>query len=109
MANVQITEIGSHHIKISWMPPRQVNGVLKGYYTGIKVPPPSMNRLVQTFVDKSTEHQFEGLQNDTKYFLYVWASTKAGKGPPKVVEVFTNPLQGMKELIYFNFLVNFYF
>lgn len=91
-----ISEVGSLHLGITWSKPEEVNGVLIGYYLGVKIAPPEMDLLKEVFIDaeKDTKHQFDNLYSATNYIVYIRAATGIGRGEAVVIEATTNHLNG---------------
>ncbi|KAL3982055.1 Immunoglobulin I-set domain family protein [Acanthocheilonema viteae] len=90
--NMRVRAVGARSLYVTWEPPRQPNGYIRGYFitfenssTGVKD---------ETFVlNRQLYYLNEEGEPDTGYKVSVWAETKGGEGPKVMRPVRTWPLR----------------
>ena len=82
VTNFRVVERGSHHFKLQWEQPAEINGVLLGYEIEYKKTPPAIDhRKLQKILNPlQTGKKILELDNSTGYIIYIYGLTKTGRG-----------------------------
>uniref|UniRef100_A0A1I8EU60 Immunoglobulin I-set domain-containing protein n=3 Tax=Wuchereria bancrofti TaxID=6293 RepID=A0A1I8EU60_WUCBA len=90
--NMRVRAVGARSLYVTWEPPRQPNGYIRGYF--ITFENSSAGVKEETFVlNRQLYYLNEEGEPDTGYKVSVWAETKGGEGPKVVRPVRTWPLR----------------
>ncbi|OZC09894.1 fibronectin type III domain protein [Onchocerca flexuosa] len=90
--NMRVRAVGARSLYVTWEPPRQPNGYVRGYF--ITFENSSTGAKEETFVlNRQLYYLNEEGEPDTGYKVSVWAETKGGEGPKVVRPVRTWPLR----------------
>lgn len=91
---VYFPDVTNTAVRIVWEPPRQPNGLIRGYRVayGLRAEPPAPQAY--TMVDDTLDsgrrsYEVTGLQRNTYYVFAVTAETRLGWGVPAELEVYT--------------------
>uniref|UniRef100_A0A8R1TTT8 Uncharacterized protein n=1 Tax=Onchocerca volvulus TaxID=6282 RepID=A0A8R1TTT8_ONCVO len=90
--NMRVRAVGARSLYVTWEPPRQPNGYIRGYF--ITFENSSTGAKEETFVlNRQLYYLNEEGEPDTGYKVSVWAETKGGEGPKVMRPVRTWPLR----------------
>ncbi|CAL1541031.1 unnamed protein product [Lymnaea stagnalis] len=88
VSDLKIDSIRNKTLRITWLPPIEINGILTGYIikyqqkTGTSPVPPPIERTPET-----TSHTLTDLLYETTYVISVQAKTVVGPGPARTTEI----------------------
>ncbi|VDM96423.1 unnamed protein product [Thelazia callipaeda] len=90
--NMRVRAVGAKSLFVTWEPPRQPNGYIRGYF--ITFENSSTGEIDETYVlNRQLYYLNEESEPNTGYKVSVWAETKGGEGPKVVRPVRTWPLR----------------
>lgn len=87
VSNLQFDEISDRSVTVLWSPPKQINGILKGYQVVYQVKDKPDTIRIQNLTADTTSITINHLQATTHYRFEVTAWTSKGSGPAKVAVI----------------------
>ncbi|KAF2903932.1 hypothetical protein ILUMI_02247 [Ignelater luminosus] len=87
VSNLQFDEISDRSVTVLWSPPKQINGILKGYQVVYQVKDKPDTIRIQNLTAVTTSIKINHLQATTHYRFEVTAWTSKGSGPAKVAVI----------------------
>lgn len=84
---MQFDEISDRSVTVNWSPPKQINGILKGYQVAYQVKDKSETIKIRNLTADVTSIKINELRATTHYRFEVTAWTSVGPGLPKVAVI----------------------
>uniref|UniRef100_A0A9J2PR92 Uncharacterized protein n=1 Tax=Ascaris lumbricoides TaxID=6252 RepID=A0A9J2PR92_ASCLU len=90
--DLRVRAVGATTLLITWQPPRQPNGNIRGYFLTFENS--TSGHVEETYVlNRQLHYLHEEVEPDTGYKVSVWAETNGGEGPKVVRAIRTWPLR----------------
>ncbi|KAF5272120.1 hypothetical protein FQA39_LY01202 [Lamprigera yunnana] len=87
VSNLQFDEISDRAVTVNWTPPKQINGILKGYQVAYQIKDKPNTVKVHNLTADMTSMQVNHLHATTHYRFEITAWTVVGAGPAKVAVI----------------------
>nr|CAD7457346.1 unnamed protein product [Timema tahoe] len=87
VGSLHFDDVSDRAVKVLWTPPKQVNGVLRGYQLRYSVKDRPETLLTRNLTEDTLSVMVEHLQATTHYRFEVSAWTNVGLGPPRVATI----------------------
>nr|CAD7448038.1 unnamed protein product [Timema bartmani] len=87
VGSLHFDDVSDRAVKVLWTPPKQVNGVLRGYQLRYSVKDRPETLLTRNLTEDTLSVMVEHLQATTHYRFEVSAWTNVGVGPPRVATI----------------------
>ncbi|KAF5283152.1 hypothetical protein FQR65_LT02664 [Abscondita terminalis] len=87
VSNLQFDEISDRSVTVNWSPPKQINGILKGYQVAYQIKDKPHTIKVHNLTSATTSIKINHLQATTHYRFEITAWTSTGSGPAKTAVI----------------------